>query len=146
MTDSRAGADFPRVGPRRTTVLPQRVINKNNKKRTDGDMNINKTHGSIPTIPGLAEPLVAFFASYARANQRVLDGDFDGAAEAVADAHTLAQGLDARCVRDIRLLGLAKTGQQAGQETGRLSQQLAAVFGVPVDRAFAVLTGFSDDQ
>lgn len=109
-------------------------------------MKSNEMNGTIPTVPGLAEPLVAVFASYVRAHQRVMDGDFDGAAEAVADAHTLAQGLDARCVRDIRLLVLSKTGQQTGQETGRLSQQLAAVFGVPVDRAFAVLTGFSDDQ
>ena len=109
-------------------------------------MKIKETHGVIPVIPGLAEPLVAIFASYARANQRVLEGDFDGAAEAVADAHTLSQGLEARSVRDIRLLGLAKTGRATGQETGRLSQQLAAVFGVPVDRAFTVLTGGADDE
>lgn len=109
-------------------------------------MKTKETHGVIPTVPGLAEPLVAVFASYVRAHQRVLDGDFDGAAEAVADAHTLAQGLDARCVRDIRLLTLAKTGRETGQETGRLSQQLAAVFGVPVDRAFAVLTGGADEE
>lgn len=109
-------------------------------------MKIKETHGVIPVIPGLADPLVAIFASYARANQRVLEGDFDGAAEAVADAHALSQGIEGRCVRDIRLLGLAKTGRSTGQETGRLSQQLAAVFGVPVDRAFTVITESADDE
>ena len=109
-------------------------------------MKIKETHGVIPVIPGLAEPLVAIFASYAKVPQRVLDGDLDGAAEAVSDALTLAQGIEARCVRDIRLLTLAKTGRETGQETGRLSQQLAAVFGVPVDRAFTVLTESADAE
>jgi len=109
-------------------------------------MKSNETNGTIPVVPGLAEPLVAVFASYTRAYERVLGGDLDGAAEAVSDAHTLAQGLEARCVRDIRLLGLAKTGKATGQETGRLSQQLAAVFGVPVDRAFFVMTGSDDAE
>lgn len=90
--------------------------------------------------------MVAAFAAYAQAHQRLLVGNFDGAAEAASQAHEIFGGLEARAVRDIRLLGLAKTGRETGQETGRLAQQLSKVFGVPVDQAFLLLTGGADDD
>lgn len=121
-------------------------LNNNNKTHGAGAMKSHKTHAAIPIVPDLADPMVSAFAAYAQGRQRLMAGDFDGAAEAISQAHTAFAGLESRSVRDIRLLALAKTGRETGQETGRLAQQLSKVFGVPVDQAFLLLTGGADDQ
>lgn len=108
-----------------------------------------KTQNRLIRVPDILEPLGAIWSGFNAAHDQAAAGDFDGAAQTIADAHDLAQYVEGRCVSTIDALNHAKSvavGGGTSYQIGRLSNELADKLGITTQQAFDAITGGAHDQ
>lgn len=107
-----------------------------------------KTQNRLIRVPDILEPLGAIWTGFNQAHDLAAAGDFDGAAQTIADAHDLAEYVESRCVSTIDALNRAKAAAAGGgtsYQIGRLSHELADKLGITTQQAFTAITGGTHD-
>lgn len=107
-----------------------------------------KTQNRLIRVPDIFEPLGAIWTGFNQAHDLAAAGDFDAAAQTIADAHELAEYVENRCVSTIDALNRAKAAAVGGgtsYQIGRLSHELADKLGITTYQAFTAITGGTHD-